>query len=274
MDNKSDDVDLYDGHYGRMAAEPLAEVRRETYDEDIGQSSWLTLAEAHDFLRALDLGSDRTVLEVACGSGGVSCHIALETGARCVGIDINAHGVEAARKRARDQALTDRVSFELVDAGERLPFPDAFFDAVFCNDSMNHIPGRPDVLREWYRVLRPGGRVLFTDPAVVTGQLTKEEMRARSSIGYFLFTPPGCNERFLQSAGFLVEEVRDVTEAVATVSNRWRRAREERRDALTRLEGEEGFAGLQWFLDTVHTLSSERRLSRFMYLGSKPAAGN
>jgi SAM-dependent methyltransferase len=265
----SNDVDLYDGHYGRIGAEPLAEVRRETYDEDIGQSSWLTLAEAREFVRALELGPGRKALEVACGSGGVSCRIALETGATCVGIDINVHGIEAARKRARDQALTDRVSFELVDAGERLPFPDASFDAVFCNDSMNHIPGRASVLCEWHRVLRPGGRVLFTDPAVVTGQLTKEEMRARSSIGYFLFTPPGCNERFLEDAGFLVAEVRDVTEAVATVSDKWRRAREKRRDALMQLEGEEGFTGLQWFLDAVHTLSSERRLSRFVYLASK-----
>lgn len=267
----SHDVDLYDGHYGRIAAEPLADVRRETYDEDIGQSSWLTLAEAREFLRALELGPGRTVLEVACGSGGVSCRIALETGAQCIGIDINAHGIEAARQRAHEQAVTDRVSFELVDAGERLPFPDGSFDAVFCNDSMNHIPGRLDVLREWHRVLRPGGRALFTDPAVVTGQLTKEEMRARSSIGYFLFTPPGCNEAFLESAGFAVREVRDVTGAVAAVSNRWRSARAKRRDALTQLEGEVGFAGLQWFLDAVYTLSSERRLSRYMYLASKPS---
>jgi ubiquinone/menaquinone biosynthesis C-methylase UbiE len=265
------DVDLYDAHYGRLAAEPLAAVRRETYDEDIGQSSWLTVAEAREFLRALDLASGRTVLEVACGSGGVSCRIAVETGATCVGIDINPHGIEAAQNRARDQGVTDRVSFQLVDAGERLPFAEASFDAVFCNDSMNHIPGRLGVLREWHRVLRPGGRVLFTDPAVVTGQLTKEEMIARSSIGYFLFTPPGCNEAFLQTAGFVVQDVRDVTDAVAAVSDKWRRAREKRREALTELEGGEGFAGLQWFLDAVHTLSSERRLSRFRYLASKPA---
>jgi SAM-dependent methyltransferase len=157
-----------------------------------------------------------------------------------------------------------------VDAGQRLPFADGSFDAVFSNDSVNHVPGRLEMLREWHRVLRSEGRLLFTDPTVVTGPVTKDEIAARSSIGYFLFTPPGCNERLLGEAAFTVRETRDVTDAVASVSSKWRRAREARREALVKLEGEDGFAGLQRFLGAVCTLASERRLSRFMYLASKP----
>jgi SAM-dependent methyltransferase len=264
------EVDLYDGHYGQLDADPLVAVRRETYDEDLGQASWITLAEAREFFRALEVGPGRSALEVACGSGGVLCRMALETGARCVGVDINAEGIEAAARRAHALGLTPHVSFQLADAGRRLPFPAESFDAVFCNDSINHLPARLEVLREWYRVLRPGGRALFTDPIVVTGQLTNEEIRARSAIGFFLFTPLGCNERLLAESGLLLREVRDLTEAVASVSRRWRDARGKRRDALVRLEGEQGFDGLQRFLDAVHTLAGERRLSRFMYLASKP----
>jgi SAM-dependent methyltransferase len=266
-------VNLYDAHYGHLAADPQAAVRRATYDEDLGQASWITLAEALEFFRALDMAPGRTALEVACGSGGITCRMALETGARCVGVDINAHGIEAAEKRARELDLTSQVSFRIADAGHRLPFPDESFDAVFCNDSINHFPGRLEVLRDWYRVLRPGGRLLFTDPIVVTGQLTNEEIAARSSIGFFLFTPAGGNERLLAESGFAVREVRDVTEAVASVSGRWREAREERRAALVALEGEAAFEGVQQFLDAVHALASERRLSRYMYLATKPFGG-
>jgi SAM-dependent methyltransferase len=265
----SPDVDLYDGHYGNLDADPQLAVRRETYDEDLGQASWITLAEAREWFRLLDLKPGRTALEVACGSGGITCRMAAETGATCIGVDINTLGVEAARARARDQQLASQVSFEVVDAGARLPFVDQSFDAIFCNDSINHFPRRINVFRDWHRLLRPGGRLLFTDPIVVTGQLTGEEIRDRSSIGYFLFTPLGHNERMLAECGFTVLEVRDVTDAVASVAEKWREARAKRRDALAELEGAEGFDGLQRFLDAVHTLARERRLSRFMYLASR-----
>jgi ubiquinone/menaquinone biosynthesis C-methylase UbiE len=266
----SKEVDLYDGHYGHLTIDPQVEVRRRTYDEDLGQSSWLTAAEALQFIRLLELGPGRRALEMACGSGGVTCRMALETGAECVGVDVNPHGVEAARARAREQGLSSRVSFQLADAAQLLPFPDQSFDAIFCNDSINHFPGRPVVFRDWHRVLRPGGRLLFTDPVVVTGPVTNEELQARSSIGFFLFLPAGCNERLLAESGFEVLEVRDVTEGMASISGRWRDAREELRPGLVALEGEEGFEGVQRFLTVAHTLASERRLSRFMYLALRP----
>jgi SAM-dependent methyltransferase len=195
--------------------------------------------------------------------------LALETGAQCVGVDINAQGIEAAVRRAQLQGLTSQVAFQVADAACRLVFPDESFDAVFCNDSINHLPARLEVLRDWHRLLRPGGRLLYTDPIVVTGQLTNEEIRVRSSIGFFLFTPLGCNERLLADAGFRLIEVRDLTDAVASVARRWQEARGLRRAALVELEGEAAFDGLQRFLDAVHTLASERRLSRYMYLAAR-----
>lgn len=268
------EVNLYDAHYGLLAADPQAAVRRETYDEDLGQASWLTAAEAREFFRALELRPGQRALEVACGSGGITCRMAQETGADCVGVDINPHGVEAAERRARDLGLSSRVAFRVADAGRRLPFPDQAFDAILCNDSINHLPGRIEVLGDWHRLLRPGGRLLFTDPILVTGQLTNDEMRVRSSVGFFLFTPLGENERLLARSGFTLHEVRDVTWGVEAVADRWHRARAVRRDALVGLEGEEAFEGLQRFLAVAHTLAREGRLSRQVYLASKPSLGD
>jgi SAM-dependent methyltransferase len=264
------DVDLYDTHYAHLAAIAQTEVRRETYDEDLGQSSWITLAEAREWFRLLRLGVDSRVLEIGCGSGGITRRLAAETGASAVGVDLNSHGIEAASAAALREGVSSRVSFQVVDAGTRLPFADASFDAIFCNDAINHLPGRAELFVDWYRLLEPGGRLLFTDPVVVTGPVTNEEIRIRSSIGFYLFLPAGCNERLLERAGFVVEELRDVTDAEASVSARWRDARARRRDALAAVEGQEGFEGLQRFLDAVCTLSGEGRLSRFAYLAFKP----
>ncbi len=206
---------------------------------------------------------------MACGSGGVTCAMAKLSGATCTGVDINLHGIEAAKHWAEREGLASVVSFDVVDAGRRLPFPDESFDVVFCNDAINHLPDRLSLLQDWHRILRPGGRVLFTDPIVVTGQLSNEEIRVRSSIGFFLFTPLGHNDHLLKKAGFTVLQVRDVTDAVASVSRRWQDARAKRRERLTAIEGNEGFEGLQRFLSAVYVLASERRLSRYMYLAEK-----
>src|SRR5262245_57287151 len=173
-DPKRPAFNLYDAHYGHLAADPHSAVRRETYDEDLGQASWITLAEAREWFRLLlPAASDaaaashsplaeRAALEVACGSGGITCRMAQETGATCVGVDINPHAIEAATARARALGLaappsprgssecSPSVTFQQVDAARPLPFRDASFDALFCNDSFNHIPDLPAVLRDWH----------------------------------------------------------------------------------------------------------------------------
>ncbi|HYC31729.1 MAG TPA: hypothetical protein VEB59_05530, partial [Gemmatimonadales bacterium] len=102
-----------------------------------------------------------------------------------------------------------------------------------------------------------------------TGPVSSEELAARSSIGFYLFVPAGENERLLERAGFSILAVEDVTDNAAQVARRWHDARERQRAALVAREGEANFAGLQRFLMCVHTVSAERRLSRFAYLAEK-----
>jgi len=105
---------------------------------------------------------------------------------------------------------------------------------------------------------------------VVTGVVTAEEIALRSSIGFFVFVPPGKNEQLLREAGFDLLATGDTTEDEAMISHRRLTAREKRRDALIEIEGAETFDATQKFLSTVHALSVSRRLSRVMYLARKP----
>jgi SAM-dependent methyltransferase len=262
-------LDLYNNVYADFASDAEAAVRRATYGEDIGQSSWMTASAWLQYADELRIAPPSHVLEVGSGSGGPAVYLAARRGCRITGVDINEHGVANGRRLAASQGLADRVSFEHIDASKPLPFPAVTFDAVISNDAMCHIANRLDVLRDWNRVLRPGGRILFTDAMVVTGLVSAEELAVRSSIGFYLFVPPGENERLISEAGFLMLASEDVTAEAENIASRWRAAREVHKEALARREGADNFAGLQRFLACVHRLSAERRLSRFSYLATK-----
>jgi cyclopropane fatty-acyl-phospholipid synthase-like methyltransferase len=266
-------VDLYGTAYGNFATNLLEQVRRETYGEDFGQSSWVTGEEYRRFFRLLKLSANDHVLDVGCGSGGPALFLAREIGCPVTGVDISEAGIRAGEVLVRDAGFQDKVNFRQADVHEPLPFPDRAFDVIICMDAMCHMLDRRRLFEEWRRVLRPGGRVLSTDPVVVTGLVSKEEFATRSSTGPFEFGPPGVNERLLAEAGFDLLTIENVTANEAEVSRRWHDARQQRAAELIRLEGEETFAGLQRFLSTVHCLTREQRMSRFLYLAaSKPGA--
>jgi SAM-dependent methyltransferase len=258
-------VDLFDSTYSHFAEDVLARIREETFGRDIGQNSWITVAEYDWFLELSRLGPGDHMLEVASGSGGPSLYAARKTGCRVTGIDANPAGVATAERLAVEFGLSDIVTFQVADATSRLPFQDQTFDALMCVDSMNHFPNRLDVLREWRRLLAPGGRAVFTDPVVISGPVTNADLELRSSIGLFLFVPSGANEVLIAEAGFDLIEQHDVSEGAAAVAHRWHEARADHAAELRNLEGSDRFDGLQRFFDAVARLTGERRLSRVLY---------
>jgi cyclopropane fatty-acyl-phospholipid synthase-like methyltransferase len=261
-------VDLYNSTYGNFQAQVLAEIRRETYGEDIGQNSWITTDEYDTFYSWLNLSGGDHVLEVASGSGGPALYLARKFKCHITGLDINEEGIKTANQQAAD-AKIQNAKFQLADVDQRLPFDDETFDAVICVDSMNHFRDRLSYLKEWRRVLKSGKWALFTDPVVITGPVSNEELAARSNIGFFLFVPLEVTKNLIQEAGFNLVRCEDVTKNIELTSGRWHASRQGHRADLIEIEGEERFDGLQKFLSTVHKLTSERRLSRFVFLAEK-----
>jgi len=263
-------VDLYSA-YSNFTEQVLAAIREETFGKDIGQNSWLTADEFDRFISWLRIEPQHHVIEVASGSGGPARYLAERAGCSVTGIDANEGGVETATQNVNDAGLGSRVTFRLADATARLPFDDNTFDGLLCIDAMNHLPNRLEVFREWHRIIRPQRRAVFTDPVLITGPVTNDELALRSLVGVFLFVPPSINEQFIAEAGFNLIQQEDVSENAAQVSKRWHDARQRYQNELMQIEGEERFDGLQKFFAAVHRLTNERRLSRIVYLVEKPA---
>jgi SAM-dependent methyltransferase len=263
-------ADLYNTSYANFESPVLTSIRAQTYGEDLGQTGWMTAAELRRFARLLMLTPECRVLEVGCGSGGSALFLARTIGCSLTGIDINDRGIRNAKRLASENGLGERAKFQKADASRRLPFGDDSFDALISNDVMCHIPHRGKVLSEWFRVLRPGGRMLFTDALVITGLISNSEISTRSMIGTYFFLPLGENERLIRDAGFRLIKSDDLTSACSNTAARWHDSRAKHSTQLLRLEGAENHRALQKFLWCVRTLTLQRRLSRFSYLAMKP----
>lgn len=103
---------------------------------------------------AARLRPGQRVLDVACGTGVLTCTAAQRVGPAgvVVGLDISPEMLAVARRKP--------FAIEWVDGrAEALPFPDARFDAVVSQFGMMFFDDRVAALREMRRVLRPGGRL-------------------------------------------------------------------------------------------------------------------
>ena len=141
-----------------MTEKSFAEIEREGWNRKAASYSGTSLpTTSQAYEPALDsLGElrDRDLLEVASGTGHLAA-LALERGARYVGLDVAPAMIELAKKN------TPAADFRLGD-GEVLPFAGQSFDAALCSFGLLHMPQPENAMAEVARVLRPGSRFAYT----------------------------------------------------------------------------------------------------------------
>lgn len=102
------------------------------------------------------------VLDVASGKGGSALFLYRKYGCQVIGVDLSSKMVNYAKTKAANEGLQDEVFF-LVGEAEALPFLDHSFDVILCECSFSVFTDKGKVAREFWRVLRKGGRIAIAD---------------------------------------------------------------------------------------------------------------
>jgi ubiquinone/menaquinone biosynthesis C-methylase UbiE len=141
------------------------------------------------------------ILDVCSALGGPTRYLAEKYGCTIVGLDATQHMIDESIKRTKTKSFVDLITYKLGNALD-MPFKASSFDVVWGQDAWCYITDKDRLINESYRVLRPGGKIAFTDWLQI-GNMTIEEWTDLNSFMTFPYmeTMDGYTE-LLDNTGF------------------------------------------------------------------------
>lgn len=133
------------------------------------------LWQLEDLLEDVPISAGMKVLDLGCGKGASSVFLARETGARVTACDLWVPEDEL-QARLRDAGVDDLAEAVTADARD-LPFEDGEFDAIISIDAFEYFGTDVHALPALLRVLRPGGRLGMSTPALRTDPYRQQPPR-------------------------------------------------------------------------------------------------
>ncbi len=146
--------------FRRLDPDAYPEVASYSWEEIYGHGDNMApggLYLAARMTRSMNLREGDVVLDMGCGRGDSSIFLAKHFGVTSVCFDLWISSTFISRKVSREGYRHAVFPLDL-DATQDLPFPDDYFDALFCMQALHSFDANPDVLRRLIRHLKPGGR--------------------------------------------------------------------------------------------------------------------
>jgi ubiquinone/menaquinone biosynthesis C-methylase UbiE len=238
-------LDFYDDRHPISEAQVLAAVARrgggvvgairpdDLFDFD--QDHYGGLAAVEALAERAGIVAASRALDLCAGLGGPARFLASRRGCRMVALELNAGRAAGSARLTRRVDLGRRVSTVRGDA-QRLPFADASFDACISQEALLHIPDKAAVLAGCHRVLRPGGRLAFTDWIAHPRLADREREQLREWMAATALQTLAGYRLLVGRAGFKWVEAEDLTPQWRTILRQRRAAyRGQHHDTAARL---------------------------------------
>jgi sarcosine/dimethylglycine N-methyltransferase len=228
----SDDADLF--YFTIWGGEDIHVGLYETDTEPIPDASHRTVANMAKRLEPLDPG--QRVIDVGAGYGGAARYLARGYGCHVVALNLSEVENQRDRKMNVEQGLDGLI--DVLDASfDAIPYDEASFDAAWSQDAFLHSDDRAKVIAEVARVLKPGGRFVFTDPMQADDADTRQLQPIYDRIHLDSLGSPGFYKEVGRQSGLQLISFENHTHQLTRHYSRVR-------DELTRREREVRAAGV------------------------------
>ncbi|MEE8505148.1 MAG: methyltransferase domain-containing protein [Kiloniellales bacterium] len=226
----------------------MLQIERRVCGCDYGGTSWTTRHEALEAGKELELRPGKRLLEVGAGSGWPGLYLAGKTGCDVALIDLPFEGLKIAAQRAAADGLAGACWAAVAD-GAALPLEGGCFDAVLHSDVLCCLEEKLSVLRECRRVLRAGGKMVFTVISICPNLSPADYARAAACGPPFIETAVEYPE-MLRQAGWKITNHVDLTPDYGGSVGQFLREEETHAEELRDLFGD---------ADYLETLARRRR---------------
>ena len=174
------------------------------------------LAATDALARHAKINESTHVLDLCCGLGGPARYLAYHHGCRVTGVDMNTDRLAGAVRLTERTKLEDRVLFHHANALQT-GLADETFDVIVSQEAFCHIPDKKTLIAECVRLLKPGGRIVYTDILARNSMTNEIRSRLESEMAFSELSTLEQYCHLLEEKGCQVVKVEDLSDDWAQI---------------------------------------------------------